>query len=266
MRLALASTLLLALVAPARAGSVLTDFESVSVGGPEGYLIDGGASGGWTVDGNFFNNDYGVDPLYGPYWSGWAFASQSAQSSGQAFGQYLAMPSDVAGATNTYGVATAYADPGGQYSTQAYIDLAPGRVASSILVTNTEYVYRTITEGFGYGGGQFTTNGQYLRLRIEGQGASDGVVRSEAIDLAVFENNALDILTSWKLVDLTFLGDSTRINLSFETNVSNQFGPLIPTYAAFDDLITTSAVPEPSGWLLMGLGAFGVAAVRRRRA
>ncbi|WP_165073488.1 DUF4465 domain-containing protein [Paludisphaera rhizosphaerae] len=278
MRLAPASTRLLILVlvlaAPAvRAGDIVSTYSNVPIGSAESFVINSaslpspmGGAAGYTVDGNFYNNVYASDPTYGTYWSGWAFSNQTTASAGAYFGQFSAVAQTTAG--NTYAVVTSYTSPNPIYDSLGYVDLAAGRYIKSLDVTNVEYVYNAVTQGINGFDTKFA-EGDYLTLTIQGYsaaGATGSLLGSVSIDLARY-GTSLAILTAWQTIDLTSLGASRSLNFVFSTNVANAYGPIVPTYAAIDNLTTMDApaVPEPSTWVMLGIGALGVVGLRRGR-
>lgn len=279
MRLAPASIrllmLALALAVPSvRAGDIVSTYSNVPIASAEGFVINSaslpspmGGAAGYNVDGNFYNNFYGSDPTYGTYWSGWAFSNQTAASADAYFGQFSAVtPSNVA---NTYAVVTSYTSPDPTYDSLGYVDLEAGRYIKSLDVTNVAYVYNAITQGINGFDTKFDA-GDYLTLTVQGYsaaGATGSLLGSVSIDLARY-GTSLAILTAWKTIDLTSLGASRSLNFVFSTNVANAYGPIVPTYAAIDNLTTMdapAAVPEPSTWMMLGMGTLGVLAVSRGR-
>lgn len=278
MRLALASALLLAVAPVTNAGSVVSTFSNVPISGAEGDIhnsatalpqwptvTDGFSASptGFTVDGNFYNNDSTWDP----YWSGWAFSNQTMASKGVDSGQYVAVPEAGAGAANTYAVVNSYTWPG--FTSLGYIDLAAGRYAGSLDVANVFYTYNTILNGGTFLNLDPFKAGDYLTLTIEGYtglGATGGTTGSVSYDLARYTDTDQFVLSTWHTLDLTSLGDARSLNFVFTTNIVNAAGPLIPTYAAIDNLVTLDAraVPEPASMALLALGVAGAFAARRR--
>lgn len=227
---------------------------------PESFYNGSDYAGGFQSGGALFNNDF-VDFGGGfTAWRGWAGSNMTDVTTPGFGNQYsaYALPGGGGAGSPHYGVAFAFA-PG-----DAYIDLPPGAVPESVMVTNTTYAALSMRDGDAFSdpfGGPSGDEPDYFKLVISGRDASGAPVGAVEFYLADyrFDDNTLDyIVDAWTLVDLTPLAAARRLLISFESSDVGAFGINTPTYAAFDSLVWT---PEPGTFI----GLLTVAALRRRR-
>lgn len=274
MRWVLTLAVLLPAAANATAANIV-DFEDLDLSVPpaQAYTgVKGGAfwngsdeSGGFTSVNASFLNSYNTE--YGS-WEGWAYSNT--------------LDTTTVGYTNQYSAYAGGAHSGTQYGVyfQSWVltptlTLAPGTTILGAWITNTTYTALSMLHGdpppnafakkFGGASGD---DPDWFKLTITGENSS-GVTGEVDFYLADyrFANNGLDyIVDDWRWVDLTSLGNASRLTFGLSSSDSGQFGMNTPAQFAIDD-IATGKVPEPSTLaicVLGGLFAGGVSLWRRR--
>lgn len=270
--------LILALAsASAKADLVTATFED-RYPGADSTALDFRASGDRFTSGGFtFSNHYTPPAgIFGAFYSGFGVSSRvdnvpandplGSSDYDHAYGAYAPVPPGGAG-TGSGGSAT-YAVAFNYFAGDATIDLPAGYAASSIDVANTTYAASTILFGDGFSR-PFGRDGDFFRLDIlgfAGPGASGAQVGDVPVVLASFQGGALTLLSGFATVDLTSLAGARSLAFSLDTNVTNSLGPSLPFTFAADNIVAVRPVPEPSGLVLIAIGALGLAASRRRSA
>jgi hypothetical protein len=235
----------------ARADVVTTTFESVSLPAV-GYINN--APPGFTIDGNFFNNRF--DTTW-QTWSGWTISNKVDTvdpAKPDYTYQYSAITGGGADGSSNYAVA---------FSGDSYINIADGRKALSLDVTNTTYDYLSMLNG-----DQFSKKfgaGDYFTLSIVGHDGLDGAGDSTGevdFNLADFLGGNHTIVNTWNTIDLTSLGAARSLTFTLSSSDNGDFGMNTPAYFAIDDFRTFAAdpavAPEPAS---LALALIGLAAV-----
>lgn len=274
IRWALALAVLLPLATNATAANIVNfeDFD-LSVPPAQAYTgVGGGAfwngsdeSGGFTSGDAGFLNSYNT--VYGS-WEGWACSNTIDTTTAGYTNQYSAYAGGARSGTQ-YGV---YFEPWVLTST---VTLAPGAPILGAWITNTTYAALSMLHGdpppnafakkFG---GVSGDDPDWFKLTITGENSQGvtGVVDFYLADYR-FANNGLDyIVDDWTWVDLTSLGNASRLTFGLSSSDNGQFGMNTPAQFAIDD-IATGEVPEASTLAIFGVGglvAGGVSLLRRR--
>jgi hypothetical protein len=253
---------------PARA-EIIIDFEDLFLLPNSFYNGDSGIgtnTNGWSSGGVFFGNSY--NSSFGGFWNGFSYSNVINTTTPGFTNQYAAYapasPGAGAGGSNIYAVA---------YSgSHAFFNLPANTLLSSVSVTNTTYAALSMLNGDSFAkkfGGPSGNDPDFFRVTFNGFDDLNGtgtLIGSVTVNLAdyTFANNSQDyLLSDWLNVDLTSLGNSRSVRLSFESSDVGAFGINTPTYVALDNL-RLAAVPEPSSLAMLIIAGVGAGWWRRR--
>lgn len=243
---------------PAPTAMAATTFETVVLP-VEGYWNGSDGSGGFTLDGAVFHNNY--NNTYGS-WNGFAVSNHTDTTTAGYANQYSAYPGSGAGASAQYSVGY-YAS----YTTSTIVNLASLTSLTGLgaSFTNTTYAALDMLNGSGFSkkfGGVDGTDADWFLLTIEGfAGASStGTVDFYLADYRSGDPGQDYIVDSWTHVDFTSLGSVDKLSFSLTSSDNGDYGMNTPAYFAMDNFL---AVPEPSS-VLMALSGLVLLARRKR--
>ena len=224
--------------------------------GPNTFKNDFRPANRFTTGGFFLNNNF--DTTFG-VWSGFAVSSKVDNTFGGSdfshqYGAYAPLGANGTGAggSATYGVAFNFSQG------DAVINLPSGTSPVSMDVTNTTYTAQSITQGDPFA--RAFHQGDSFRLDILGYSGANGTgtqVGDIPFYLADYRGSSLQLVSDWTTVSLSPLAGATSLAFSLTSTDVGQFGMNTPAYFAVDNLraiAPTTAVPEPSSWLLCLIG------------
>ena len=117
----------------------------------------------------------------------------------------------------------------------------------------------TLGDGFA---SQFTT-GSYFELEIYGHSGLNGagtqvgpVVDFYLANYTTASSLPVDV---WTLVNLSSLAGAQSLTFDYASSDVGEFGINTPEYFAMDDLVLSTAVPEPTSMMLALTGLLGIA-------
>jgi len=284
IKLNLLSALLFLCITTVSSAQTLFDFESLVVPtagfyqgdpaatGPERslYTVDSfgpspGGSGdqylqrinvqqnGQTVD---FSNTF--DTSFGGFYSGFAISNTVDTTTPGFTNQYAAFPGSGARSSSNYLV-----------NSGAGSSVTASLLIESVDIANTTYTAIATQGDDGnptpFVSGPLADSDGYLDLIISGSNSAaplDQIV----VSLADYRNGADFLSDDWRTIDVTAL-QSNQLTFSFDGSDVGTFGLNTPAYFAIDDVLLSSAVPEPSALIitLSGLSGLSGLFLRRRR-
>lgn len=182
-------------------------------------------SGSFTFP-NTYNHEYASWGLFG-------YADLTSTAYTSFWNMEDQMKNAVGGGHNSANYGVCYCDP---YAGNADVKLESPAVVSGMWVTNTAWTLSSIKEGDNMTG-PFAT-GDYLKLIVQNIKDNEATATVEFYladytDADAEKHYALD---TWQWLDLSSLGETDCLRFSMVTTKTNEYGPLTPSYFAFDDL------------------------------
>jgi hypothetical protein len=181
---------------------------------------------------NYYNPDF-------EFWSGFAISADTNTTTPGFTNQYSAIPGTGAADTKTYAVGYIF-DP----VLIRLKDKAIGKPVIGLYVTNSTYAYLSMRDGDSFAkkfGGESGKDPDFLFLTIKKY--SGGAIADDSINIYLADYRSPDpakdyILSEWKYVDLTNLGEVDSLVLSLTSSDVGSFGMNTPAYTCIDQVST----------------------------
>jgi len=212
--------------------TMTVDFEELELASSS-YWNGSDLSGGFNSGNIYFPNNYVEN---GAYWSGFAYSNMKDVTTASYSNQYSCIAGSGAGGSDTYAILYSWASDTMQFNVAEKI--------SNIAFCNSTWAYQVMKNGdstfaIEKMGGVDGSNPDYFMLVVKGLDESDATIGILDLYLADFDTSRVTsgyVSNAWTNVDLSAWGYISKLVFSFETNVANEYGPLIPTYVCIDDI------------------------------
>ncbi len=214
---------------------ILTEAGFEDVGLPvDSYYNGSDGTGSFSSGGFVFNN------TYDGYWSGGFAASTTTDTQTEGYtNMYSAITGTGTRASSAYAVSYGSSE----------IDFEKTTV-SGFYITNSTYAYYSMLNGDSFAkrfGGEDGTDEDWFKLTVYGVDEADDTTGTVEYYLADFrsENSNEDyIVKDWKWLDLTSLGEITKLRFSLSSSDVGDYGMNTPAYFCLDQLNHQDIAPQ----------------------
>lgn len=210
--------------------ATVVTFENVALDST-GYWNGSDFSGGKTIDGAFFVNDYVFDSLYNyGYCNGGFYFSSNTDKQTRGYQNQYSVYAD-GGADNSKQFAVLYYSAWSAQNSRIQFDKAVS--PKSVSLNNSTYTYWSLKEGDAIA--KACADGDWFKVTIIGQ---NGDTRTDSIDfyLADFRDGKTFICDTWTAIDLSSLGAVTDLYFTFDGTDQGDWGLNTPAYVCLDNL------------------------------
>jgi hypothetical protein len=219
------------------------------------YLNDASPATGFISGSIKLPNVYNADF---DFWSGFAISADTNTTTPGFLNQYSAIPGSGALGTTAYAVGYIY-DSEFIYP----IEKAAGKPVIGMYITNTTYAYLSMRDGDSFAkkfGGETGKDPDFFLLTIKKY--SGGAISDDSINFYLADYRSADpskdyIISDWRYVDLTTLGEVDSLVMSLTSSDVGSFGMNTPSYVCFDEistdnLLSASSLYNPGNELSIG--------------
>lgn len=222
---------------------VVAGFENFNLRRGE-YLNDAAPNRGFQSGSVELPNDYNDE--FG-YWSGFAISADTNTTTPGFTNQYSAITGGGALGTTAYAVGYVYDN-----SVVRLTGKAIGKRMIGMYVTNTTYAALSMKDGDGFAkkfGGESGNDPDFFLLTIKKY--AGGAIADDSINVYLADyrspNSSKDyILTDWKYVDLTTIGEVDSLVLRLSSSDVGIFGMNTPAYMCIDQVSTDNLLSASS--------------------
>ncbi|MEO5907377.1 MAG: DUF4465 domain-containing protein [Saprospiraceae bacterium] len=208
------------------------------------HLNDASPAEGFESGSIHLPNDYNADF---DFWSGFAISADTNTTTPGYLNQYSAIPGSGALGTTAYAVGYIF-DPEFIYP----IEKAAGKPVIGMYVTNSTYAYLSMRDGDAFAkkfGGETGKDPDFFLLTIKKY--SGGAISDDSINFYLADYRPADsskdyIISDWRYVDLTTLGEVDSLVMSLTSSDVGIFGMNTPAYACFDQISTDNLLSASS--------------------
>ncbi len=204
----------------------------------ESFYNGSDGAGSFTSGGFTFLNDYNTE---WESWSGFAASTVTDTETEGWANQYSAIPGH--GVLGTSAYAVSYASGGAEIQFEK-------TAISGLYITNSTYAYFSMLNGDDYSkkfGGEDGTEPDWFKVNIYGvseAGDTTGIVEYYLADFRS-ENSSDDYITDyWKWVDLSSLGEITKLRFGLSSSDVGDWGMNTPAYFCIDQVNHQDLAPE----------------------
>lgn len=213
----------------------VADFENFNLV-PNQALNGSDGQTGFSIGNAYLPNSYNSQWMS---WSGWAISSMTDTSTPGFMNDLSAITGQGYDGSTTYATTFVVGE-----SILKLEGEAVGGIVNGFYITNNTYSYLSMLNGDGFAkkfGGITGNDPDYFLLTVKKY--KDGVLGTESVNFYLadyrFENNAQDyIVSDWKYVDLTSLGDVDSLSFTLSSTDVGANGMNTPAYFSMDDFET----------------------------
>ncbi|HDR67578.1 MAG TPA: DUF4465 domain-containing protein [Bacteroidaceae bacterium] len=209
------------------------DFEELIL--PENSFWNGSdGSGGFQSGNAMFPNTYFKDEFY-EAWFGCSYSNVKNITTKDYTNQFASIAGSGAEGSENYAVLYTF-------DMDTITFNVPEKI-TNIAFCNTTWAYLVMKEGDDWGtpgmGGDDGKSQDYFKLVIGAMDEGGKDIGSGELYLADFDSTRVEkgyISNVWTNVDLSIFGYVKKLTFSFDSNIRNDFGILIPTYVCIDNI------------------------------